>query len=775
METSTIQQNWASGELSPKMRGRSDIPVYRGGAERFVNFFPETSGPARFRCGFQYVNNTRRHQVAWLLPFQFNDSDAYEMEFTTGFIRFYRNGGIEVLASQNIEAATQANPVSIKLTGHGYSTGDEIIISGVLGMTQLNDRSFVITVTDVDNFTLNNNFGDAAIDGTAFNAYLSGGICEKIYEIVSPYAIADVPLIKIWQNADVCYMTHSSYAPYKLTRSGALNWALATYTRTSDPFTGAGYYPRAVGGYKGRMYFAGTDNNPQTVWASKPLDSSGNPQYDDFTLGTGLPTDAFSFTLSPINGKVDTVGALVPSLNFLGLCTFEGISRLDGDASGIVSPSTISVSPIVAVGCLQQITPFLLGVSMLYIHRCALALYSLEFDIYFNAYNAIDKTLVNDHWTESGIIQMCYFTSKPTGFWFLRNDGKLIWLSYMVKENINASSRMIPGGTLPKFLSIGVMPRVNKYDQLWVVVERVIGGRTCRNVEYMTDEQVTPELDDYWTGDNNSVPDIARWRNAMFEAQKQYIHMDASLTYDGSLYGTEAGASLTPAALVGDSVIFTAGAAVFTSDMVGRQLWKQAQDGIGSGRATILSVTSSTQVVCQILTAFDSVAAMPAGQWYLTADSVGGAWHIEGETVKVVADGGEHADLVVTNGAVVLQYQASVIHIGLGYTGMLRSMHQESGTPQIPSEGREMNVNRVMVKFLNSLGGRYGTDLYNMQEFFFNSPIDLMGRPSPLFSGHLLVPVQDSSELEKHFYIQQTHALPCIIEEVAPFTEFGEN
>ena len=128
----------------------------------------------------------------------------------------------------------------------------------------------------------------------------------------------------------------------------------------------------------------------------------------------------------------------------------------------------------------------------------------------------------------------------------------------------------------------------------------------------------------------------------------------------------------------------------------------------------------------------------------------------------------------VTLGAVTLEYQASVVHLGLGYVGLLKSMHLGSGSPQVPSDARKMNINRVGVKFLNTLGARYGTDLYKMQDFIFTQSTDLTGRPPPLFSDHLVVPVEDSSAYEKHFYIQQIRPLPCTIEELTPFIEIDE-
>ena len=84
------------------------------------------------------------------------------------------NPGMTCIAvAKNITAATQANPVAITIAAHGYSTGDLVQIASVGGMTQLNDKLFLITVTGADTFTLD------ACNGTAFGAYTSGGSSTK--------------------------------------------------------------------------------------------------------------------------------------------------------------------------------------------------------------------------------------------------------------------------------------------------------------------------------------------------------------------------------------------------------------------------------------------------------------------------------------------------------------------------------------------------------------------------------------------------------------------
>jgi len=70
-----------------------------------------------------------------------------------------------------ISNITQANPAVVTTTqsAHLLTTGDEIHIINVVGMTEVNDLTFTITVVDADEFSLD------GIDSTSFGAYISGG------------------------------------------------------------------------------------------------------------------------------------------------------------------------------------------------------------------------------------------------------------------------------------------------------------------------------------------------------------------------------------------------------------------------------------------------------------------------------------------------------------------------------------------------------------------------------------------------------------------------
>jgi hypothetical protein len=80
-------------------------------------------------------------------------------------------------ATKSITAATKANPCKITSSTHGYSTNDYVYISGIVGMTELNNKIYQITKFDNDSYTLNN------IDSTNYTTYGSVGTSRKVVPV----------------------------------------------------------------------------------------------------------------------------------------------------------------------------------------------------------------------------------------------------------------------------------------------------------------------------------------------------------------------------------------------------------------------------------------------------------------------------------------------------------------------------------------------------------------------------------------------------------------
>lgn len=72
-------------------------------------------------------------------------------------------------AAKTITGITAANPPVVTSTAHALTNGTIVVITGVVGMTQLNNRAFVVANQATNTFELK------GVDGTSYSAYTSGG------------------------------------------------------------------------------------------------------------------------------------------------------------------------------------------------------------------------------------------------------------------------------------------------------------------------------------------------------------------------------------------------------------------------------------------------------------------------------------------------------------------------------------------------------------------------------------------------------------------------
>jgi hypothetical protein len=106
--------------------------------------------------------------------------------------------------------------------------------------------------------------------------------------------------------------------------------------------------------------------------------------------------------------------------------------------------------------------------------------------------------------------------------------------------------------------------------------------------------------------------------------------------------------------------------------------------------------------------------------------SVLGLWHLEGETVSILADGAIHSPQVVADGAVTLVREANKVVIGLPYTARLTTLPLDKGQDEGTAQGKSKRIHHVTLRLVNSLGGQYGMASDKLR------PIDFRTTDSPL-------------------------------------------
>lgn len=101
-KVSTLQTNFTSGELSPKVQGRFDIARYQNGARRLRNVLVNIYGGAERTPGTEFMVSAKYPNAqARLIPFIFSRDAAYHLEFGDGYMRVVRAGAGQILVGGN--------------------------------------------------------------------------------------------------------------------------------------------------------------------------------------------------------------------------------------------------------------------------------------------------------------------------------------------------------------------------------------------------------------------------------------------------------------------------------------------------------------------------------------------------------------------------------------------------------------------------------------------------------------------------------------------------
>lgn len=149
--------------------------------------------------------------------------------------------------------------------------------------------------------------------------------------------------------------------------------------------------------------------------------------------------------------------------------------------------------------------------------------------------------------------------------------------------------------------------------------------------------------------------------------------------------------------------------------------------------------------------------------------TVYGLGHLIGETVGVLADGAVQAERVVANdGSVTLDEAASRIVVGLPYTSKTRTVRFDLGNPLGTAQGKNTRVTHVTLRFFQTLGGYAGYDDETMDEIVFRESDDVMGESPPLFTGDVRISVDQGYTDSIQIQVEQRQPLPMTILAVMP-------
>ena len=138
-------------------------------------------------------------------------------------------------------------------------------------------------------------------------------------------------------------------------------------------------------------------------------------------------------------------------------------------------------------------------------------------------------------------------------------------------------------------------------------------------------------------------------------------------------------------------------------------------------------------------------------------------YHLEGETVSVLANGASHANKTVSSSSIALDFSATSAAIGYGYTSNMQTLRIESGSSDGTSQGKPKRIHGITVRLFETVGVEVGNDSSETDRIFFRDSSMDMDTAVPLFSGDKDVEFPGGFDDDDRIYLQQTQPLPLTV------------
>lgn len=811
--THPIQTNFTAGELSPKLFGQTNLDKYSNGVETLENMTVFPQGGATRRSGSRFICEVKNSaNTTRLIPFEFNDEQAYVLEFGDQYIRFFKDQGQITEADKTITGITKANPAVVTATSHGYSNGDDVWINSVGGMTEVNGRRYTIANVTTHTFEL------SGVNSTNYTTYTSGGTAAKVYEIATPYTSAQVFDLQFAQSADVMYIVHPSHEPEKLSRTGHTSWTLADVVFEKGPYldtntTSTTLNPGSSGVGTGVALVASadlfastdvgrlvklhnghakitafTDAQNVTIEILTALDAS--TATTDWQLGTFSDTTGFPKAVTFFEQRLIYGGTTsFPQTIFASQSgLFENFDVDDASASDAfiytIASNKVNVIRALApardliiltaggefkvarptgeplkpdnVNITQQTTygthstlPVQIDDAVLFVQRQRQKVRAFEFRFADDAYIAPDLNLLADHVTGTGLVDLAYAQEPDRILYAVRDDGELVGLTYLKDEKILAWHRHIIGGK-----SQSCTVTVSDYANI-VSGSTLTFTKSDGTTVTFTSTTGTAGTNEFKTETNNNTT---------------ASNLQTTINGHADFTATVSSAVVTITETTPESTGFLT---VDSSSPVRLAIQNETHADVKSITTISEASEDTVYIIVQRLINGSTVQYVEYLDSTLNQDSglagtvtgssttVTSLDHLEGETVQILIDDAVYPKQKVTNGAVTVSlpstFESKTIEVGLGYVSTIKTLRPEGTAQAGTAQGRKKRYNEIIVRLLDSVGVTINND-----QLPFRSSANAMGEPIPAFTGDKRV-TNLGWDRDGQITIKQTQPLPMTV------------
>ena len=516
-------RSFAGGEVTPEFWARVDDVKFQTGLATCRNFEVLPHGPVRNRAGFAFVRAAKiTNRQARLIPFTFSTTQTMVLEFGHLYVRFHTMGAtLESSPGVPYEVATpyaehqlfslkfvqSADVLTIVHPDHApaelrrlgalsWAFTTIAFTSPLAAPTGLNavatpavtspgdpsTQSYVVTSVGADG---RDQSPPSAADTCSNNLFDDGA-----FNSLSWSPVAGATRYNVFRLSGGLYGYIGQTAGTTFVDQGGGDVVTPDISRTppiyDTVFGSAGNYPGSVSYYEQRRIFAGTTNEPQTLWGTRSATES--------TMTYSLPIqDDDRIKLRVQAREANTIRHIVPLGNLVLLTSAAEwvMTSINTDA---ITPTSVSVKPQSYVGA-NNAQPVLAGLTAIYCAARGGHMVELGYSDAVKGLQPNDLSLRAPHLFDGlDITDLAYSKAPVPTVWCVSTSGKLLGLTYVPLQAVWAWHQHDTDGF---FESVCVVAEGDE-DVLYAVVRRRIGGQTRRYVERKSSRRFATLADSFF-------------------------------------------------------------------------------------------------------------------------------------------------------------------------------------------------------------------------------------------------------------------------------------
>ena len=832
--TTASINSFVSGEFSAKLDGRTDFEKYASGCKTLENMLVHPQGAAARRVGTQFISEIKTSSAKTrLIPFEFSTTQTYILEFGNNYIRFFKDKGQIFSSGSAYEISTPY--LTAELFEIKFAQSADVMFlchpnHEVMKLSRTAHTSWTLTEVDfTDGPYLATNTTDTTLTpqqtATGTGKTITASAVTGINGGVG-WLATDVGRILKFNSGKAIITARTNATVAVATITTAFTNTDATAAFNLGAFSNTTGFPSCVSFFEQRLVFAGTTDEPQTLYFSKSGD------YENMTTGTNAD-DAMVYTIA--SNQVNKIRYL-KAVRTLLIGTTGGEFSVSADGTdAAVTPTNVTIKRQSSFGA-ANVDAQPAGNAVLFLQAAKRKIRELAYNYDSDGYVAPDLTILNETVTKSGITEMAFQQSPDNILWCVREDGVLAGLTYQRTDNVVAWHRHILGGRSDTTKNI-IQQKIS-FTANTTIVNGTNNTITLSSHGLATNDPI------YYYAAANPITGISSgslYYVIRTDANTIKLATTAARSAAGtaiSLTGPSTastqfiyqGVNISSNVIYSDDHGFKTGDIIFydnvgttigglsenvpyyvsrvdddqfklytdsklvhvvslTSAHTSEQTDNILQDAKVESIASISGdlnedelwvitqrwVNGAIKRYVECFSEFDFDETAPEDFKFLDShlsysgvavSSVSGLSHLEGETVYILADGATHATKVVASGAITLDRPSRKVTVGLPYNSVLQTMRIEAGAGQYEgtAQGKIKRISKVILRLFETVGAKVGPSLDSLETVPFRTTSGAMDLPvSTFLAGDKEVEFTDDYNTDGFIFVKQDQALPLTV------------